>query len=69
MPVPSIGPSQVNPSSQFWWADPGKQPSTHNPWFRRKVAEKTPIIYSQESNMEVGTGDTSRKTQHMAKGL
>lgn len=69
MPVPSTGPSQVNPSPQFWWADPGKQPSTHNPWLREKVAEKSPIIYPHGSNTGVGTGATNRKTLHMARDL
>lgn len=53
----------------FWWADPGKQPSTHNPWLKEKVAEKCPIIYPQGSNTEVGTGDTSRKSLNMARHL
>lgn len=54
MPVPRSGPKQVIPTPQFWWADPGKQPST-------KVAGKFLINYTQGSNMKLGTGTLAER--------
>lgn len=60
---------QVGSSLQFQWVDLSQQTGRDSHWLREKVAEKSPIIYPHWSNMEVGTGNSSRKTLHMERGL